>query len=159
MLKRNLKKYKLMYRANLVANKEIINNCVFKTLTVYSKYVTIANVEKFEDMLYMSENSPELWDNNYLQYCNLEKEEERKRMATPTFNVNKAYLFSDDTVYDMVTHEKIHTLFKNSGQVFSQIKDFYQFEFESAQLKKIAENYIDDVIEIYEKNNNHTLKR
>ena len=156
MLKSKLKKYKLMYRANLIENAQLVNNKIHKTLTIDNRRnnVMIANIEKFEDMLYKSENSNAIWDNNYLQYCDLGNIDERKRMISPMFKESKTYLISDNTIFDFVVNENIRTLLKSSDKVFEEVIKTKQFEEDKEQLKKFAKIYPDEVIETYEKSNN-----
>lgn len=147
MISFRLKKYKLLYRANLEA--DVYN----LTMSKHRSGVKIINSKKFLNSIADYTDSGELWSRSSDQYCDLKEEEARKQMVSPTYAITKAYYVSDDSFYDLLKKADIKTFFRTFDSVWDDILKSKAFEDAKIKTRENAEKYIDEVIDMYQKAN------
>ena len=156
MLKRKLKKYRLMYRTDLVITQKHSNNIVISTLDFNKRKndVFIADIDAFYHKLDVMEKSYELWEKDSEQYCDLSDKNRRNEMVYPSHMITKTYLSSNDTLYDIANDANIKTIFRNFNKVLNDIRNCYEYKIAAENLKTDGIRYVDEIIHSYEEVHN-----
>ena len=157
MLKRNLKKYKLLYRGVLEISYDNSNGKKGYKLLENKKRSQI-NIVKINTFHQHMQNKKKGYYDSWLisseKNCDLRSYEDRNKVLSTMYTETKIYCESEETIYDMFKNIVNNILFKNKNEVFHNIVRTREYMIAACKLSNEVRDYIDDMTDNYNNYNN-----